>query len=203
MEENKKTTGKFWEWVDSIASTKADPSAPVIAPTGGDPNDAWICIGHYIEHLPYFQSQYQDRFIYIMKQRWLLKRTLEEVGSAFAVTRERIRQIEMKLIETISDPVDGLMQKGLGDRINWVEQQINAELETVGGYSTTASLERNLDWPKDSIQTWIVLNAATSALNQQQIPSRKWGRFGRLSFNQDLLSLHLQTYLVIQHIKFE
>ncbi|SET57433.1 RNA polymerase sigma factor, sigma-70 family [Oceanobacillus limi] len=53
------------------------------------------------------KSQLKDRELLILKLRFLKQKTLEETGEAFNVTRERIRQLEKKLVNKITSLLHG------------------------------------------------------------------------------------------------
>ena len=73
--------------------------------------DRWtLTPDHYVErqylqeNLKEIFAMFDDRERKIIQMRWGIgwpKRTLEQIGEEFAITRERVRQIEMKAIEKI------------------------------------------------------------------------------------------------------
>ena len=72
---------------------------------GGDDDDRWV--GYQITAEPLDALTTREREV--LKMRFGLEdgqsHTLEEVGQAFGVTRERIRQIEAKALRKLRHPI--------------------------------------------------------------------------------------------------
>jgi len=148
----------------------------VIRATGGDPIDVWDyivgCVG--------------DRQATILKKRWLHRETLELVAQPIGLTRERVRQLEAKSQRTLRDSKTGLKDKGLGERLQWVENQLFRCIEDHGGYAEIGSMELTLGWPENSLKAWFAFNAVVGVLSPRS--SHSIGKFGRVWFNRSNVS---------------
>jgi len=86
--------------------------------------------------------------------------TLEEIGLVFAVTRERVRQIEAKAIRRIKNPL----------RLNKLE-------ELVGQYVTTAEKKaeieaKQMQWTKERAKAEKSIKAAVATIGHK--PRKRW-----------------------------
>lgn len=147
-------------------------SGKVIRPVGGDPKDAW----------DYIDSRVGERQATILRKRWRDDETLEAVGQFLGITRERVRQLEVKSKKTLRHGKSGLKAKGITERINWVEMQLLEAVERQGGNAEISSIETALGWPERSVKTWFAFDSAVGVLGSEF--SRKPGDFGRLVFDK-------------------
>lgn len=149
-------------------------SGRVIRSVGGDPIEVW----------DYIDSRVGERQGTVLKKRWRDGMTLVSIGQSIGITRERVRQIEVKCIKKLRHGLSGLKAKGLTERLRWVETHLLEAVEDHGGFAEISSVENVLGWPDQSVNTWIAFNAIFGVLSSKHSPKD----FGRLLVDGSNLS---------------
>jgi hypothetical protein len=133
-----------------------------------------------------------SRRVDVFINRFVFEETLEEIGQKYGITRERIRQIALKITKALEKLSTGHQQL-LFNRLGWVETSIKDSIQTEDKstviYDPLAihSLEAKLGWPNGSIATWIAISGLTGFSSQNSGNSPGINYKSNYMVNQDNL----------------
>jgi hypothetical protein len=163
------------------AQTQIEKSSSLLD-SSADLDEFW----RYVEGR--FSSNDRRRRIEILRGRWEHGKTLESIGDAVGVTRERVRQLEIKARTDLKKIFELYGNTGIVNRLTWVETQLYDSLELNGGYACITTIEQELGWAAGSIDFWFTLNISIGILNDEEKKVSGPSKLGRLTLDDGFLS---------------